>query len=147
MASPVQWTWVWASSRRWWRTGKPGVLQSTGSQRVRHHGATEQKEARDFNPWTQHIQIQNPTCPNLNLLNPPKSLPPPTFLFPFLFLPPKVSEGFFIGVLVYGVKLRGESKVGNIDLTVVTVLCLSKKCLCACLVAQSCQTLCDPHGL
>ena len=29
--SPVtQWTWVWASSRRWWRTGKPGVLQSWG---------------------------------------------------------------------------------------------------------------------
>ena len=34
MASPTQWTWVWASSRRWWRTGKPGMLQSTGSQRV-----------------------------------------------------------------------------------------------------------------
>ena len=32
MASPIQWTWVWASSRRWWRTGKPGVLQSMGSQ-------------------------------------------------------------------------------------------------------------------
>ena len=26
MTSPTQWTWVWASSRRWWRTGKPGVL-------------------------------------------------------------------------------------------------------------------------
>ena len=25
MASPIQWTWVWANSRRWWRTGKPGV--------------------------------------------------------------------------------------------------------------------------
>ena len=32
MVSLTQWTWVWASSRRWWRTGKPGVLQSTGSQ-------------------------------------------------------------------------------------------------------------------
>ena len=32
MASPTQWTWVWTSSRRWWRTGKPGVLQSMGSQ-------------------------------------------------------------------------------------------------------------------
>ena len=28
MASPTQWTWVWASSGRWWRTGKPGVLQA-----------------------------------------------------------------------------------------------------------------------
>ena len=31
MASPTQWTWVWASSGSWWRTGKPGVLQSMGS--------------------------------------------------------------------------------------------------------------------
>ena len=29
----TQWTWVWASSGRWWRTGKPGVLQSMGLQR------------------------------------------------------------------------------------------------------------------
>ena len=35
--------WVWTSSRRWWRTGKPGVLQSMGSQRVRHDWVTEQK--------------------------------------------------------------------------------------------------------
>ena len=35
MASQTQWTWVWASSRRWWRTGKPGLLQSMRSQRVR----------------------------------------------------------------------------------------------------------------
>ena len=36
MASPTQWTWVWASSRRQWRTEEPGVLQSTGSQQVGH---------------------------------------------------------------------------------------------------------------
>ena len=30
MASPTPWTWVWASSGSWWRTGKPGVLQSLG---------------------------------------------------------------------------------------------------------------------
>ena len=30
MASPTQWTRVWASSRKWWRTGKPGMLQSMG---------------------------------------------------------------------------------------------------------------------
>ena len=28
MASPTQWTWVSANSRRWWRTRKPGMLQS-----------------------------------------------------------------------------------------------------------------------
>ena len=32
MASPAQWTWVWVSSRSWWWTGKPGVLQPMGSQ-------------------------------------------------------------------------------------------------------------------
>ena len=32
-----------SSSRSWWRTGEPGVLQSTGSQRVRHDWATEQQ--------------------------------------------------------------------------------------------------------
>ena len=34
MASPTQWTWVCVSSVSWWWTGKPGVLQSRGSQRV-----------------------------------------------------------------------------------------------------------------
>ena len=41
MASPIQWTWVWASSRSWWWKGKPGVLQSVGLQGVRHDWATE----------------------------------------------------------------------------------------------------------
>ena len=41
MASPTQWTWVWAGSGSWWWTGKPGVLQSMGSQRVRHDWVTE----------------------------------------------------------------------------------------------------------
>ena len=40
MASPTQWTWVWIGFRRWWWTGKPGVLQSMGSQRVRHDWVT-----------------------------------------------------------------------------------------------------------
>ena len=41
MASPTQWTWVWASSGNWWKIEKPGVLQSMGSQTVRHDWATE----------------------------------------------------------------------------------------------------------
>ena len=36
MASPTRWTWVWASSGSWWWTGKPGVVQSMGSQKVGH---------------------------------------------------------------------------------------------------------------
>ena len=41
MASLTQWTWVWASSGRWWKTGKPGMLQSMESQRVRHDWTSE----------------------------------------------------------------------------------------------------------
>ena len=41
MASPTRWTWVWASSGSWWWTGRPGVLQSMGLQRVGHDWATE----------------------------------------------------------------------------------------------------------
>ena len=41
MASPARWTWVWVSSGSWWWTGKPGVLQSIGLQRVGHDWANE----------------------------------------------------------------------------------------------------------
>ena len=41
MASPTQWTWVWVDSGSWWWTGRPGVLQFMGSQRVRHDWVTE----------------------------------------------------------------------------------------------------------
>ena len=41
VSSLTQWTWVWISSSSWWWTGKPGVLQSMGSQRVGHDWMTE----------------------------------------------------------------------------------------------------------
>ena len=41
MASLTRWTWVWVNSRSWWWTGRPGVLQFMGSQRVRHDWVTE----------------------------------------------------------------------------------------------------------
>ena len=41
MASLTQWTWVSVNSGSWWWTGRPGVLQFMGSQRVRHDWATE----------------------------------------------------------------------------------------------------------
>ena len=41
MASPTQRIRFWASSGSWWWTGKPGMLQSMGSQRVGHDWATE----------------------------------------------------------------------------------------------------------
>jgi len=42
MALATQWPWVWASSSRWWSTGKPTMLQFMGLQRVGHGWATEQ---------------------------------------------------------------------------------------------------------
>ena len=41
MASPIQWTWVWVNSGSWWWTGRPGMPQFMGSQRVGHNWATE----------------------------------------------------------------------------------------------------------
>ena len=41
MASPTQWTWVWVNSGSWWWAGRPGVLQSMVSQRIKHDWVTE----------------------------------------------------------------------------------------------------------
>ena len=48
MASLTRWTWVWASSGSWWWTGKPGMLQPMGLQRVGHDWATELKTVLVF---------------------------------------------------------------------------------------------------
>ena len=41
MAPLTGWTWVWVNSGSWWWTGRPGAMQSMGSQRVGHDWATE----------------------------------------------------------------------------------------------------------
>ena len=53
MASPTRWTRVWVNSGSWWWTGRPGVLQVMGSQRVGHDWATELN-------WTE----LRPLCPS-----------------------------------------------------------------------------------
>ena len=60
MASLTQWMWVWVNSLKldgsWWWTGRPGVLQFMGSQRVRHDWATELN-------WTDgKWQVASSTC-------------------------------------------------------------------------------------
>ena len=59
MASLAQWTWVWANSGSWWRTGKPGVLQSTGLQRVRQDWVTEQ-QTETLYPWNTNSLFTSP---------------------------------------------------------------------------------------
>ena len=43
---------VWASSGSWRRTGKPGMLQSMGSQKVRHDWATELNWIKTMREWS-----------------------------------------------------------------------------------------------
>ena len=56
MASPTQWTWVWVKSRTWWWTGRPGMLRSLGSPRVRRDWATEHNCQRPgFISWLSNL--------------------------------------------------------------------------------------------
>ena len=57
MASPIWWTWVWVSSRSWWWTGKSGVLQSMGSQRVGHDWVTELSWYVWVSPFTVQLKL------------------------------------------------------------------------------------------
>ena len=61
MASPTWWMWVWVNSRRRWWTGRPGMLQFMGLQRVRHNWATELTELRGKCKKRREIQINNLT--------------------------------------------------------------------------------------
>ena len=45
------WMWIWVNCRRQWRTEEPGVLQSIGSQKVRHCLAMEQQQQIHQFPW------------------------------------------------------------------------------------------------
>ena len=52
MASPIWWTWVWASLGSWWWTGKPGMLQCPWVCRVKHDwGLNWLLPAEKINKW------------------------------------------------------------------------------------------------
>ena len=81
MASLTRWTWVWVNSRRWWRTGRPGVLRFMGSQRVGHDWATDliwsegSMMSTFAHPWSfTLLESGLNVCPN-SMLN--SSLPKP----------------------------------------------------------------------
>ena len=52
-ASPMKWTWIWANSSRYWRSGKTAVLQYLGSQRVRHDLVIEQQHNSNPSRYTE----------------------------------------------------------------------------------------------
>ena len=68
MTSLTQWIWVWASSERWRRTGRPGVLQFMGSQRVRHDWATELNWTELMQSHQRNSQILNDSISELEII-------------------------------------------------------------------------------
>ena len=60
MVSLTQWIWIWASSWRWWRTEKPGMLQSMGLQRVGHDWEAEQQQWVELSsfPWINQLVLK-----------------------------------------------------------------------------------------
>ena len=66
MVSSTWWMWVWVSSESWWWTGKPSMLRSMGSQRVRHNWVSELN-------WTSigapHLKLSKSTWSTCILLN------------------------------------------------------------------------------
>ena len=70
MALPTWCTWVWVNSGSWWWTGRPGVLQFMGLQRVRHNWATELNwtdkvlKYQSQRNWSALIDISSFTLPS-----------------------------------------------------------------------------------
>ena len=62
----TQWTWVWTSSMWWWRTGKAGVLQFMGSQRVRYPGRQQSWKDDTLRPSEEVVRVP----PSSDLLSP-----------------------------------------------------------------------------
>ena len=66
MTLPTQWAWVWVSSRSWWWTGKPSVLQSMESQRVGHDWVTKLNwpDLKNEGSHTEKFPTTKPTPPS-----------------------------------------------------------------------------------
>ena len=69
MASPTPWTWVWINSRSWRWTGRPGLLQSTESQRVGHDWVTELNWTEYVNYWISKLQSLSSLFIRKNILH------------------------------------------------------------------------------
>ena len=85
MVSPAQWTSAWVDSGNLWWTGRPGVLQFMGLQRVRHDCATELNwtkwwhrfvitSRRPITADDQHLRRHKEV--SINLRRKPRSSPP-----------------------------------------------------------------------
>ena len=100
MVSPTQWMWVWVNSTNWWWTERPGVLQSMGSQRVRHDWATELNWYIWKNIGIKTILQLNNKKINNSFKNFPSSLR--------IFLS---ETGMFVGCFFYCMSVIGKNTV------------------------------------
>ena len=66
VASPTQWTGVWASSGSWWWTGKPGMLQSKDHKEL---DMTEQLDWTDHRSYTSLLPQRRLNSEELMLSN------------------------------------------------------------------------------
>ena len=156
MASPVWWAWVWVGSGSWWWTGKPGVLQSMGSQRVGHSCSTELTEYI----WKVKVLVTH-LCPAFCNLWPTRLLCPWNYpgknpgvgnhyLLQGIFL----TQGSKLGLplcrqILYNLSYQGNLKNSTHELRELLPCwcfrCTSSRLLqhCVCVkVSQSCPTLC-----
>ena len=73
MTSLTNWTWIWANSRSWWWTGRPGVLQSMGLQGVGHNWGRElnwQLAAFVLVGYFREITIKSPESRHIAFIEP-----------------------------------------------------------------------------
>ena len=68
MTSMTQWTWVWVNSRIWWWTGRSGVLQSLGSQKIGHDWATDWTDGWKKLTYKEFLTISLPNSDRLYFL-------------------------------------------------------------------------------
>ena len=62
VASPTQRIWVWVNSGSWRWTGRPGMLQSMGSQRVRQNYMTKLNWSESFTRVLRYPRGNEFTC-------------------------------------------------------------------------------------
>ena len=92
LASPTRGTWVWVGPGNWWWTGKPGVLQSMGWQRIEHDWVAElnwtETSLRKFSLlWNSKVPMAFKICV--------------TFPFPMSFVITLITSCTFIIMVIF----------------------------------------------
>ena len=139
MASPTRWTWVWLGSRSWRWPGKPGVLQSMGSQWVRHDWATELNWILHSKKYTIYVYITFQYFKSV--LTPKISYYLFAICFPYLFS--WIWLNSFI-ITLYQMLLLITNKTSGKKNEVLKLIVVCMYC-CCCVATKSCLLLLPPH--